>query len=99
MPATTSPMGGGVGVNSDGKVGKDGKVNKEGGGKKCKEGKVYVGKGGRWVCKNGKWVKESTVDGGGGKKVDWTTHRPRRSSAPALLPAAPLFQALPPAVQ
>ncbi len=56
------------GVLKDVGVSKDAGVSKDGGGKKCKEGEVYEGKGGKWVCKNGKWVFESTGDGGAGKK-------------------------------
>ncbi len=56
------------GVTRDLGVTQDSGGNKDsGGGKSCKEGQVYEGKGGKWVCKNGKWVFEA-ADGGAGKK-------------------------------
>lgn len=52
-----------------------GKVKPDGGIKNCKEGQVYRGKGSRWVCKNGKWVKESVLDGGASSIENGTTKK------------------------
>ena len=55
------------GVLKDVGVNKDAGVAKDGDSKKCKEGQEYEGKGGKWICKNGKWVFEATTDSGAGK--------------------------------
>lgn len=55
------------GVLKDAGIPGDGKATTDGDPKKCKEGEVYEGKGGKWICKNGQWVFEATADGGAKK--------------------------------